>query len=58
MKKGDDKETPKPPIVREIGGDYYYTCFWLACGEDLKKWYNYCPKCGQKILWEGGEYED
>ena len=53
----NEKEIPKPPIVHEIGGDYYYTCFWLKCGEDLKKWYNYCPKCGTKIDWGNEEDE-
>ena len=44
---------PKPPNVYELGGDYYYKCYWIKCGEDLTKWYNYCPKCGQRIDWEG-----
>lgn len=42
---------PKPPNVHELGGGIYYTCYWLACGENLKRWYNYCPKCGSRILW-------
>lgn len=43
---------PQPPIVHELGGGIYYTCHWLACGETITKWFNYCPKCGQKIDWE------
>ena len=44
---------PKPPRVYELGGDYYYRCYWIACDELITKWHNYCPKCGQKIDWEG-----
>ena len=44
---------PKEPRVHELGGDPYYTCHWMACGESLKKWWNYCPNCGQKINWSG-----
>jgi len=43
---------PKKPAKYELGGGHYYKCCWLACGENLNKWYNYCPKCGQKIDWE------
>ena len=43
---------PKPPTKYELGGDYYYKCGWLACGADINKWFDYCPKCGQKIDWE------
>ena len=41
----------KKPVENELGGGIYYTCHWLKCGETLTKWYNYCPKCGQKIDW-------
>lgn len=44
---------PQQPEVHELGGGIYYTCHWLNCGETITKWYNYCPKCGQKIDWEG-----
>lgn len=43
----------RPPREHELGGDIYYTCFWETCGENLYKWYNYCPCCGQKIDWSG-----
>lgn len=43
---------PRSPRAHELGGDIYYTCYWLKCGETVTKWYNYCPKCGQKIDWE------
>ena len=47
------KSIPKKPNIHELGGDIYYTCYWVSCGETLTKWFNYCPKCGQKIDWEG-----
>ena len=46
-----ERATPKPPRVFELGGGYYYKCFWISCNEDLTKWFNYCPHCGQKIDW-------
>lgn len=51
------KATPKTPNEHELGGGIYYTCYWLACGETLNKWMNYCPKCGQRIDWEGADNE-
>lgn len=47
------KQEPRPPIRHELGGGIYYTCYWIACGENLKRWYEYCPHCGQRIDWEG-----
>ena len=41
----------KPPIKHELGGGYYYTCYWMTCNEELKRWYKWCPSCGQKIDW-------
>ena len=45
------KAVPKKPIKYELGGGYYYKCFWAACDGDINKWFNYCPYCGQKIDW-------
>ena len=25
------------------------------CGYKVKKWWNFCPECGQKINWENDE---
>jgi hypothetical protein len=47
------KQIPRPPVINELGGGIYYTCYWIYCGESLKRWYDYCPHCGQRILWEG-----
>ena len=44
---------PKPPRKYELGGDYYYRCYWASCNELVSKWDNYCRHCGQKIDWEG-----
>jgi len=41
----------KPPRKNELGGDYYYKCYWIACDTDIKRWFDYCPGCGQKIDW-------
>jgi hypothetical protein len=49
------KQEPLPPDKHELGGGYYYTCYWLACGETVNRFMDYCPKCGQRILWE---YDD
>lgn len=46
------KAVPQKPRIYELGGDYYYKCPWMACDENITKWYNYCPKCGQKLDWE------
>lgn len=54
--EAEQKAIPKPPNTHELGGDIYYTCYWLSCGESLYKWYDYCPRCGQRILWEGADY--
>lgn len=43
---------PKEPRKYELGGGYYYNCTWLACNEPLKRYMAYCPKCGQRILWD------
>ena len=44
---------PQKPQVVELCGGYYYKCHWISCNEDLKKWYNYCPNCGNRIDWKG-----
>lgn len=43
---------PQKPRRIELGGDIYYKCHWLSCGESLNKWFKYCPKCGCKLDWE------
>ena len=45
------RQEPKEPRRIELGGGYYYKCFWKSCDEDLNKFMNYCPKCGQRIGW-------
>lgn len=42
---------PRKPIKHELGGGYYYNCPILSCGETVKKWFEYCPRCGAKIDW-------
>jgi len=45
------RQEPKEPRRFELGGGIYYKCFWSSCDEDLNRFMNYCPKCGQKIGW-------
>ena len=44
---------PKKPRKYELGGDFYYRCYWASCDEPVSKWDNYCRHCGQRIDWEG-----
>lgn len=46
------KQIPMKPITHELGGGVYFTCHWVACGETLYRWMNYCPLCGSRILWD------
>lgn len=46
------KQEPKPPRVHELGGGYYYQCYWLSCNATVNKWMEYCDQCGQRIKWE------
>lgn len=45
------KQEPLSPITVSLGGGYYYQCHWLACGETVNKFMEYCPRCGQRIDW-------
>lgn len=47
------QQQPLAPVRHELGGGYYYQCHWLACGETVNKFMEYCPRCGQRIGWEG-----
>lgn len=51
------RQEPKKPDMSELGGGYYYSCFWATCNTTLEKWMNYCPVCGQRIDW-GEDKED
>ena len=42
--------------IRELGGGYYYRCPWLACDKIVKSDYDYCPYCGQRLLFEVDSY--
>ena len=47
-----EKEQGRPPRKQELGGGYYYKCYWVSCNEDVNKFFNYCPKCGTRIQWD------
>ena len=46
-----EQQEPKPPRVFELGGGYYYKCFWLKCDNTVHEYQNYCDRCGQRIDW-------
>lgn len=50
MSEKDEKA--RPPIKHELGGGYYYTCYWLTCNETVYRYWRYCPYCGTKLLWD------
>lgn len=45
------KQEPKEPRRIELGGGYYYKCYWLSCDNDISTMDNYCSRCGQRIKW-------
>ena len=47
------QQEPLPPVRHELGGGFYYQCHWIACGETVNKFMDYCPRCGQRIDWSG-----
>lgn len=46
-----ENSIPRKPTKHELGGGYYYTCYWIKCGETLHRWWKYCPNCGNRIDW-------
>lgn len=47
-----EKEQGRPPRKIELGGGYYYKCFWVSCDNIVTRWQNYCDQCGSRIDWE------
>jgi hypothetical protein len=45
------RDDAKEPDMVELGGDYYFRCPWLVCGRTLHRDMQFCPGCGQRILW-------
>lgn len=45
------RQEPKEPRRIELGGGLYYKCHWISCDEDINRFMNYCPGCGQRIDW-------
>lgn len=45
------KQEPLEPRRYELGGGLIYKCYWISCDEDIKRYYNFCPKCGQRLKW-------
>lgn len=45
------RQEPKEPRRIELGGGYYYKCYFISCDNDISRMDNYCSRCGQRILW-------
>lgn len=46
------KEQPLPARRIELGGDYYFKCYWITCDADVNRFNNYCSNCGQHLSFE------
>lgn len=46
------REKPLKARRIELGGDYYYKCYWKDCDADVTAYHNYCWKCGQRLSYE------
>lgn len=46
------KQQPLKARKMELGGDYYFKCYWLDCDADVKRYHDYCWKCGQRLEFE------
>ena len=51
------RDIPKSPVEVEVQPYFrkhfakQYSC--PECYAAVNKFYNYCPKCGQRLLWKG-----
>lgn len=50
----NEEERLAPKLVKreELGGDFYYRCPWIVCDKILKRDWDFCPYCGQKLVYE------
>ena len=39
--------------ILSIRNSFFYNC--PKCGKPLRRYYNYCPDCGQKLDWSNDE---
>ena len=46
------KQIPMRPRRFELGGGYYYRCYWASCDNTVTRWQNHCDQCGQRLLWD------
>lgn len=54
----NDRNRPVEVVREELGGDYYYRCPWLTCNNVVKAEFNYCPYCGQRIVFNFDNYQE
>lgn len=45
------RDNAMEPQRIELGGGIYYRCPWVACNEDVNRFMNFCPGCGQRLDW-------
>ena len=45
------------PIVRKLNNESGENYHCPKCKQDVQLGMNYCPNCGQKLLWENEENE-
>lgn len=48
--------TPKKVVKEELGGDIYYRCPWVSCNKIVRSDMNFCPQCGQFLLFPNSDY--
>ena len=46
------KQEPMKPRKYELGGGYYYRCYWASCDSTVTRWQNFCDQCGQRLDWD------
>lgn len=45
------RDNAMEPQRIELGGGIYYRCPWMMCNEDVNRFMNFCPGCGQRLDW-------
>ena len=52
-----DKATPIKPTIDKLSDDDEIKIAWCKCRKVVTSMDNYCPRCGQRILWSESEEE-
>lgn len=51
-----ERDIPMEAIKEELGGGYFYRCPHLLCNKIVRSEYDYCPYCGQRIVFNCDSY--